>query len=189
VVRAAATKPFGFMPFYPGPGLGGHCIPIDPHYLTWKVRTLDYQPRLIETAAEINAGMPAYVVDKVVDALNEAEKSVKGSRILMMGAAYKRDINDMRESPALDIMQLLLRKGARIEYHDPFVPQLGAHEGFDEPLTSIEGVPEVCGDYDCVIVGTDHTSIDWAAVIDASRLVVDTRNVSDGHRAAHVVRL
>ena len=189
VIRAAATKPFGFMPFYPGPGLGGHCIPIDPQYLTWKVRTLDYQPRLIETAAEINSGMPHYVVDKIAEALNQAEKSVKGSRILMMGVAYKRDIDDTRESPALDIMQLLAKKGAKVDYHDPYVAELGAHEGYDSPVASVEGLPEVCGDYDCVVIGTDHATIDWDAVLRASKLVVDTRNVSDGKAAPHIVRL
>jgi UDP-N-acetyl-D-glucosamine dehydrogenase len=189
VIRAAATKPFGFMPFYPGPGLGGHCIPIDPQYLTWKVRTLDYTPRLIETAAEINGGMPEYVVEKIVAALNEVERSVKGSRILMMGVAYKRDIDDTRESPALDIMQLLMKKGAKVDYHDPYVAELGAQEGFETTVASIGDVPSACGSYDCVVIGTDHSDIDWPAVLDGSKLVVDTRNVSDGRFAPHIVRL
>lgn len=188
VVRAAATKPFGFMPFYPGPGLGGHCIPIDPHYLTWKVRTLDYQPRLIDTASEINHEMPEYVVQKVVAALNDHEKSVKGSRILMIGVAYKRDIDDVRESPAVSIMQKLQRKGALLDYHDPHVPTLSGHEGLST-LTSVEGVPATCADYDCVVVGTDHRGIDWPGVIAASKLVVDTRNVANGRGQSNVVRL
>ena len=189
VIEAAATKPFGYMPFLPGPGLGGHCIPVDPHYLTWKVRTLNYRARLIELAAEINSEMPGYVLQKVVDALNERGKSVKGSRILMLGVAYKRDVSDTRESPCVDIMHLLSAKGAEVRYNDPYVTELGAADGFNPPLRSIDGLPGVCADFDCVIVGTDHTSIDWQQISAASRLLVDTRNVCGDHDASHIVRL
>ena len=188
VIEAAATKPFGFMPFYPGPGLGGHCIPIDPHYLTWKVRTLDYQARLIEVASEINSGMPHHIVQKVVDALNEHRKSVNGSRIVMIGVAYKRDVDDTRESPAIDIMRLLAAKGAEVSYHDPFVPALENIEGLD-PLRSIDGLLDACAEADCVVVGTDHTDVDWAGVIAAAALVVDTRNVAKGKAPPNLVRL
>ena len=188
VIRAAATKPFGFMPFYPGPGLGGHCIPIDPHYLTWKVRTLDYHARLIEVASEINAGMPHHVVQKVVDALNDQRKSVNGSRVVMIGVAYKRDVDDTRESPAIDIMQLLAAKGADVSYHDPCVPALENIEGLG-PLHSIDGLIEACAEADCVVVGTDHSNIDWAGVVAASPLVVDTRNVVEGKAPPNLVRL
>ena len=188
VIRAAATKPFGFMPFYPGPGLGGHCIPIDPHYLTWKVRTLDYQARLIEVASEINSGMPHHIVQMVVDALNEHRKSVKGSRIVMIGVAYKRDVDDTRESPAIDIMQLLAVKGAEVSYHDPFVPMLENIEGLG-PLKSIDGLLDACAEADCVVVGTDHTDVDWKGVISAAALVVDTRNVAKGTAPPNLVRL
>ena len=187
VIDAAATKPFGYMPFYPGPGLGGHCIPVDPHYLTWKVRMLDYQARLVELASEINAGMPEHVVHKVADALNKNKKSVNGSRILVLGVAYKRDVSDVRESPALDIIRLLAARGAEVEFSDPHVAEVV--EGFDEPLKSIDGGPEQCADYDCVVVCTDHTAFDWPAIIDASKLIVDTRNVAAGRDDAHIVRI
>ena len=189
VIDAAATKPFGFMPFYPGPGLGGHCIPIDPHYLTWKVRTLDYRARLIEVAAEINAEMPEYVVAKVTNALNDHSKSVRGSRILMLGVAYKRDVDDTRESPLLDIMRLLQLKGAQVEFNDPHVPEIGEREGFELVLRSIGGLPKACSDYDCVIVGTDHSSYDWAGILEAAKLLVDTRNVTRGCSGPGIVRL
>ena len=187
VINAAATKPFGYMPFYPGPGLGGHCIPVDPHYLTWKLRTLNYQARLVELASEINAAMPEHVVRLVADALNERSKSVKGSRILVLGVAYKRNIEDTRESPALDIIRLLQARGARIEYSDPYVPSVS--EGLAAPMSSRDGVPGICAGYDCVVVTTDHTAFDWPAIIDASPLLIDTRNVSAGRDDAHIVRL
>jgi len=187
VINAAATKPFGYMPFYPGPGLGGHCIPIDPHYLTWKLRTLDFQARLVELAGEINSAMPEHVVRLVADALNENSKSVKGSRILVVGVAYKRDIDDVRESPALDIMRLLIVRGGVVEYSDPYVPEVS--EGLEAPMKSIDGVPGICADFDCVVVCTDHTGYDWPAIIDASPLLIDTRNVTGGRDDAHIVRL
>ncbi|MFW6198397.1 MAG: nucleotide sugar dehydrogenase [Acidobacteriota bacterium] len=189
VIEAASTKPFGFMPFYPGPGLGGHCIPVDPHYLTWKVRTLDYQARLIEVASEINAGMPEYVFGKVVDALNDRARAVNGSRVLVLGVAYKPNVDDTRESPALDIIRLLQRKGADVDFADPHVAELGAEEGFDPPIRPIDGVPGVCADYDCVVVGTDHAAFDWPAILDAAPLVIDTRNVARGRADDHIVRL
>jgi UDP-N-acetyl-D-glucosamine dehydrogenase len=187
VINAAATKPFGYMPFYPGPGLGGHCIPVDPHYLTWKLRTLNYQARLVELASEINAAMPEHVVRLVADALNDASKSVKGSRILVLGVAYKKDIDDVRESPALDIIRLLKARGGEVEYFDPYVPEL--RDIADGKMGSIDGVPEACAQFDCVVVCTNHSGIDWPAVIDASPLLIDTRNVTSGRGDAHIVRL
>ena len=187
VINAAATKPFGYMKFYPGPGLGGHCIPVDPHYLTWKLRTLDYQARLVELASEINAAMPEHVVHMVSDALNEESKAVKGSRVLVLGVAYKRDINDVRESPAVDIIRLLAARGAIVDYSDPYVPELT--DGFEAPMKSVEGTPQICADYDCVVVCTDHSDFDWSAVIDASALLIDTRNVAGGRDDPHIVRL
>jgi len=187
VINAAATKPFGYMPFYPGPGLGGHCIPVDPHYLTWKLRTLNYQARLVELASEINAAMPEHVVRLVADALNDASKSVKGSRILVLGVAYKKDIDDVRESPALDIIRLLKARGGEVEYFDPYVPEL--RDIADGTMRSIDGVPEACAEFDCVVVCTNHSGIDWPAVIDASPLLIDTRNVTSGRGDAHIVRL
>jgi len=187
VINAAATKPFGYMPFYPGPGLGGHCIPVDPHYLTWKLRTLDYQARLVELASEINSGMPEHVVRLISDALNDKSKSVKDSRILVLGVAYKRNIDDVRESPALDIIRLLQARGARVDYSDPYVPTVS--EGLEASMSSVDGVPEICADYDCVVVTTDHTDFDWPAIIEASSLLIDTRNVSAGRGDAHILRL
>lgn len=189
VIRAAATKPFGFMPFFPGPGLGGHCIPVDPHYLTWKARTLNYQARLIEVAAEINAGMPAHVVNKVVTALNDHEKSVRGSRILMIGVAYKRDVDDTRESPSIDIMRALQDRGAHVDYADPFVPHLTVGHGLIADLDAVEGLPGICAEYDCTVVGTDHSDIDWEGVLAAAPIVVDTRNVANGRSAPNIVRI
>ena len=175
VIGAAATKPFGFMPFYPGPGLGGHCIPIDPHYLAWKMKTLNYNARFIELAGEINASMPEYVVNKVVDALNAVEKSVKGSRILMLGIAYKRDINDVRESPALDIFRILERKGAHLCYNDPHIPAF-AEDGLS--ITSCELTAERLESSDCVVLVTDHSCYDYQWLVDHSKIFVDTRNAA-----------
>jgi UDP-N-acetyl-D-glucosamine dehydrogenase len=187
VIEAAATKPFGFMPFFPGPGLGGHCIPVDPRYLTWKLRTLDYQARLVELAAEINSAMPQHIVRMVTDGLNELQLSVKEAKILIVGVAYKRDVDDIREAPALDIMRLLIARGGRIDYSDSHVPELTS--GFDEPLKSVRGLPDVCRDYDCVVVCTDHSDIDWTGVIDSSPLLIDTRNVTRGRNDSHIIKL
>jgi len=175
VINAAATKPFGFMPFYPGPGLGGHCIPIDPHYLAWKMKTLDYNARFIELAGEINSSMPEYVVIKATDALNEQSKSVKGSRILILGIAYKRDINDVRESPALDIFRILEKKGAILSYNDPYIPEFS---GDNSTLTSEEFSEELLESMDCVILVADHSSYDYQWLVDHSNIFVDTRNVT-----------
>ncbi len=174
VIDAAATKPFGFMKFTPGPGLGGHCIPIDPLYLSWKMKAVNYNARFIELASEINTGMPRYVVAKVQDALNEQRKALKGSDVLVLGAAYKPDIDDLRESPALDVMALLSEKGARVSYHDPHCPTLKNHQG--ETMTSISDLMDAVGSADCVVIITNHSSYDYAAILDAARLIVDTRN-------------
>lgn len=178
IIEAAATKPFGFMPFYPGPGLGGHCIPIDPHYLSWKLKTLNYNARFIELASEINGSMPYYVVNKVADALNMQRKALNGSRVLVLGVAYKPDVDDVRESPALDIMHLLVEKGVEILYHDPFVPEL-KHEGVPE-LSSSELSAKLLAEVDCVVIATDHASYDWEWIAQHANLIVDTRNATSG---------
>lgn len=174
VLNAAATKPFGFMKFTPGPGLGGHCIPIDPLYLSWKLRTLQYNARFIELASEINTEMPRYWVQKVQDTLNAATMAVKGSRVLVLGVAYKKDVNDIRESPALDIIHLLEEKGAHVEYHDPHVPSF-VHEGVE--MESVAGLDEALRRADCVIIVTDHSAYAWQQVQAASQRIVDTRRV------------
>lgn len=174
VIDAAATKPFGYMKFTPGPGVGGHCIPLDPHYLAWKMRTLNYKTRFIELAGELNSAMPEYWVDKVAARLNEAGKAVQGSGVLVLGVAYKKDIDDVRESPALDVIRLLERRGARITYHDPHIPQL--HEDGVE-LRSVALTPASLAAADCVVIVTDHTSVDYAAVARHAKVVVDTRHV------------
>jgi UDP-N-acetyl-D-glucosamine dehydrogenase len=180
VIEAAATKPFGFMKFTPGPGLGGHCIPLDPHYLQWKMRTLAFKTRMIELASEINSEMPAFVVRKVSDCLNEHSKSVKGSRVLVLGVAYKKDIDDLRESPAMDVIRLLQERGAVVEYHDPFCPVI-ADDGHtplrDLPMHSVPLTDAVLAAADVVVVVTDHTDVDYARVAQKARLVVDTRGV------------
>ena len=186
VVGAAASKPYGFMPFYPGPGLGGHCIPIDPHYLSWKLRTLNYTARFIELAAEVNSHMPDYVVGKVGDALNAERKSINGSRVLVLGVAYKRDVGDVRESPALDVIHLLGQRGAEVTYHDPYVASL-RREGIDLDSTELTG--EALAAADCVVVVTDHSDYDWAWIGATARLIVDTRNALKGQAARTVVTL
>ncbi len=175
VIEAAATKPFGFMKFTPGPGLGGHCIPIDPHYLAWRMKELNYRTRFIELASEVNGEMPYFVVDKVRHALNLASKPVRGSRVVVLGVAYKRDIEDVRESPALDILRLLREDGADLVYHDPFVPSL-IHEGLD--LESVELTDDLLSSSDVVLIVTDHTQVDYRQVVEHSHIVVDTRNVT-----------
>lgn len=174
VIEAAATKPFGFMKFTPGPGLGGHCIPIDPLYLSWKLRGLQYTARFIELASEINTGMPRYVVAKVQDALNEVAKPLKGSKVLVLGAAYKPDIDDLRESPALDVIGLLDQKGALVSYHDPYIARI-QQDGRD--LESVPDVLAAVSDADCVVVITNHSTYDYPSVLEAANLIVDTRNV------------
>jgi UDP-N-acetyl-D-glucosamine dehydrogenase len=174
VLAAADSKPFGFMKFTPGPGLGGHCIPIDPEYLSWKLRTLKYNARFIELASEINTEMPRYWVQKVQDRLNDAAKAVKGSRVLVLGVSYKRDVADLRESPALDIIHLLEEKGAQVSYHDPFVPHFNT-DGLE--MTGVTDLDTALANADCVLVATDHSSYDWAHIAQCAGLIVDTRHV------------
>jgi UDP-N-acetyl-D-glucosamine dehydrogenase len=175
VINAAATKPYGFMPFYPGPGLGGHCIPIDPLYLSWKLKTLNYNARFIELASEINSNMPLHVVRKVTSALNEHKKSVNGSKILILGVSYKKDIADVRESPALDIINILRDMGAEVLYNDPYVAQIEVPGGQMRSSDLDEGL---LSGSDCTVIVADHASYDWPFVVDRSNLVVDTRNAT-----------
>jgi UDP-N-acetyl-D-glucosamine dehydrogenase len=184
VIDAAATKPFGFMPFYPGPGLGGHCIPIDPFYLSWKTKQAGIEARFIELAGYINGQMPHFVVEKVQSALNDAGKPVKGSKIHVMGVAYKRDIEDVRESPALDVMLLLQRRGGLVTYSDPHVPAIHVG-GFD-----LKAAPEsTASDADCVVIVTDHSAFDYKKLVIDARLIVDTRNALKGVVSEKIVRL
>ena len=179
VIDSASTKPFGYMPFYPGPGLGGHCIPVDPFYLSWKAREYDFATRFIELAGEVNVAMPYHVVDAVVAALNERQKSLRGSRVLLLGVAYKKDVDDLRESPSLKIMQLLLEKGARLDYNDPYFAQLHKMRHYDySQMKSVELTPQALAAYDVVVIATDHSSYDYQAIADAAPLVVDTRNAT-----------
>ncbi|MBI3060653.1 MAG: nucleotide sugar dehydrogenase [Deltaproteobacteria bacterium] len=186
VIAAAASKPFGFMPFYPGPGLGGHCIPVDPHYLSWKLKLLACKARLIELADEINREMPRFVVEKIVEALNRAQKSVKGSKILILGVAYKKDSDDVRESPALDVMKLLGERGGEIAYHDPYVSQLRLESELlqSAPLTS-----QSLASADVVVIITDHTRFDAGEIVGHSRLIIDARNLTQGIESEKIVRL
>ena len=188
IIDAAATKPFGYMKFTPGPGLGGHCIPIDPLYLSWKLRALNYTARFIELASEINTGMPRYVVAKVQDALNEQMKPLKGSRVLVIGAAYKPDVDDIRESPALDIIGLLRQKGAEVDYHDPYIPKITHDDWF---LESVPDFIEFASTADCVVIVTNHTIYDYPQILEKAQLIIDTRNaLGDGGRSdSRVVRL
>lgn len=178
VLEAAGTKPFGIQIFYPGPGVGGHCIPLDPFYLSWKAREYDFSTRFIELAGEINLRMPYFVVDKITRALNEREKPLKGSRILLLGVAYKKNINDERESPALKVFELLQGAGARVVYHDPFIPQVRPHTFFGREIRSQALSGELIAAQDCVVITTDHDVIDYAWVVRHARLVVDTRNAT-----------
>jgi UDP-N-acetyl-D-glucosamine dehydrogenase len=181
VIEAASSKPFGYMPFHPGPGLGGHCIPIDPSYLSWKLRSLNYRTKFIELAVDINLGMPAYVVQKVVDALNDAGKPVKNANLLILGVSYKRDIDDVRESPAFDIIKLLREKGGNVTYHDPYVPTF-LHDGVS--MQSVELTEKVLAGQDCVVIVTDHSCIDYRWVANHCRLIMDSRNATKGIHAA-----
>ncbi|BFN36809.1 nucleotide sugar dehydrogenase [Fidelibacter multiformis] len=189
VIEAAGTKPFGFMKFFPGPGLGGHCIPIDPHYLSWKMRTLNYKTRFIELAAEVNTSMPEYVIESVIEGLNYHKKAINGSKILLLGMAYKKDIDDLRESPAIDIYNILVDKGAEVIYHDPHCPLFkldGAGYVESAPLTT-----DLLKEMDCVVITTDHTAVDYQKVVDHAKLVIDTRNATKGlkNTAEKVLRL
>jgi UDP-N-acetyl-D-glucosamine dehydrogenase len=197
VIRAAATKPFGFMAFYPGPGIGGHCIPLDPHYLSWKARQHGFDSRFISLAEEVNSRMPEHVVQLVADGLNDDSKAMKGSTVLLLGVAYKKDVNDVRESPALSIIDRLRAKGANVRYHDPFVAEVrfdDAHtDTAGEPLTSVSLTNEELGAADCVIIVTDHSEIDYKRVCSLASLIVDTRNALNGdvrrESKARVIRL
>lgn len=183
VIEAAATKPYGFMKFFPGPGLGGHCIPVDPHFLAWKMKTLHYRTRFIELAAEINAEMPRYVVERVTEAMNRVRKSLNGSRVLLLGMSYKPDVEDVRESPAFDIAQLLMQRGANIEYHDPYVPQVSLE---DQMLESQDLSAELLASVDVVVITTDHSSVDYGFVTEHASIVVDPRNAIRETRGATV---
>ena len=176
VIDAAATKPFGFMPFYPGPGLGGHCIPIDPHYLSWKLRSLNYYAHFIELAGEINSKMPEYVIEKVTLAMNNHKKPLKGSKMLVLGVAYKKDITDVRESPSLDVIRLLERKGVQVMFHDPYVPQIKLDNG--QIGKSVPMSAKIVSEVDCVVIVTDHSDFNYQWIVDKAQLVVDTRNAT-----------
>ena len=188
VIDAAATKPFGFMRFVPGPGIGGHCIPLDPHYLAWKMRTLHYKTRMIDLAGEINSEMPYFVLDKVQDALNSQRKPLNGSRILVLGVAYKKDIDDVRESPALDLIRILEEKGGIVAYHDPYVPAL-RDEGELRGRASVALSDDVLRTTDCVVITAEHSNVDYARVVRLAPLVVDTRNATRGLAGPNVVGL
>jgi UDP-N-acetyl-D-glucosamine dehydrogenase len=185
VIDAAATKPFGFQPFYPGPGLGGHCIPVDPFYLSWKAREWDFRTRFIELAGEVNISMPYHVVGSVAAALNRHRKAVNGARIMLLGVAYKRDIDDLRESPALTIIELLQNQGAMVTYNDPYIPLIGKGRKYDFQMKSLPLDP--LGDYDCVLIVTDHSNYDYQAIVRDSQLVVDSRNATKGISSTKVV--
>jgi UDP-N-acetyl-D-glucosamine dehydrogenase len=180
VINAAKTKPFGFQAFYPGPGLGGHCIPIDPFYLTWKAREYGVPTRFIELAGEINTSMPEYVVEHVSAALNEHKKSIKGSKILVLGLAYKKDVDDLRESPSIELIELLQERGAKVDYNDPHIPSTHRQREHDLRMKSVPVTPARLKTYDCVVIATDHSDYDYAAIVKNAKLVVDTRNATAG---------
>ncbi len=186
VIDAAKTKPFGFQAFYPGPGLGGHCIPIDPFYLSWKAKQFDFRTRFIELAGEVNEAMPAYVIDHTIEALNRKKKAMNGSRVLVLGLSYKKDIDDLRESPSLPIIEMLRARGAEVSYNDPFFAHVGRGRHYDlnmdcTPLTNL-------GQYDCVLIATDHSEYDYAQIVSESQIVVDTRNATKGITSDKIVR-
>src|SRR5271156_2045447 len=186
VIAAASTKPFGFHPFYPGPGLGGHCIPVDPFYLSWKAKEFDFRTRFIELAGEINTNMPYHVLASIGGALNGHKKSLNGSRVLILGVAYKKDIDDLRESPALTIIELLQKEGAHVSYHDPYFPFIGKGRKYDLQMKRSE--LEKLGEYDCVVIVTDHSDYDYRRIVGEAQLVVDTRNATKGIESPKVVR-
>ena len=188
VIQAARTKPFGFQAFYPGPGLGGHCIPIDPFYLTWKAREYDFHTKFIELAGEVNSGMPYYVIEKVVDALNGRGKSIKNAKILVLGLSYKKDIDDVRESPSLKLITLLQGKGAKVDYNDPYVLKTHKMRDYDLKMSSVPLTDKNLKKYDCVLISTDHSEYDYAYIVKHSKLVVDTRNAAGKIRSGKIVR-
>jgi UDP-N-acetyl-D-glucosamine dehydrogenase len=185
VIDAASTKPFGFQPFYPGPGLGGHCIPVDPFYLSWKAKEFDFRTRFIELAGEINVSMPYHVIAAVMNALNKQKKALNGSRVLILGVAYKKDIDDLRESPALTIIELLQKEGAAVSYNDPYFPSIGKGRHYDLQMKRVE--LENLNEYDCVLIVTDHSDYDYDRIVRESQLVVDTRNATRGIQDAKIV--
>jgi len=186
VIDAAKTKPFGFQAFYPGPGLGGHCIPIDPFYLSWKAKQFDFRTKFIELAGEVNVAMPYYVIDQTTAALNEREKALKNAKVLVLGMAYKRDVDDLRESPALTIIELLRHRGAIVSYNDPYFPYVGRGRHYD---LDMQCVPlDDIGQYDCVLIVTDHSDYDYARIVREAKLVVDTRNATKGIKSENIVR-
>jgi UDP-N-acetyl-D-glucosamine dehydrogenase len=185
VINAAATKPFGFQPFYPGPGLGGHCIPVDPFYLSWKAKEWDFRTRFIELAGEINTNMPYHVLESVGKALNQHKKALNGAKVLVLGLAYKKDIDDLRESPSLTIIELLQQDGAQVSYNDPYFPTVGKGRKYD---LQMKCAPlENLGQYDCVLIVTDHSDYDYASIVQESQLVVDTRNATSGIKSPKIV--
>ena len=188
VIEASKTKPFGFQAFYPGPGLGGHCIPIDPFYLTWKAREFDFNTRFIELAGEMNSSMPYYVVEKVAEALNQNGKSIKGSCILVLGLAYKKDIDDVRESPSRKLITLLQQKGGRVDYNDPHVPKTPEMREYDLKMISVPLTERNLKKYDCVVISTDHSAYDYRFIVKHSNLIVDSRNATGKMRSSKIVR-
>jgi UDP-N-acetyl-D-glucosamine dehydrogenase len=186
VIDAAKTKPFGFQAFYPGPGLGGHCIPIDPFYLSWKAKQFDFRTRFIELAGEVNTNMPYFVIEQIAAGLNEQRKSIKGSKVLVLGVAYKRDIDDLRESPSLTVIELLRERGAQVAYNDPYFPTVGRGRHYDLKMTNTP--LENLGQYDAVVIVTDHSTYDYKAIVEQSQLVVDTRNATKGIDSAKIQR-
>ncbi len=186
VIEAAKTKPFGFHPFYPGPGLGGHCIPIDPFYLSWKAREFDFQTRFIELAGEINTGMPYHSVEAVADALNQQKKALNGAKVLVLGLSYKKDIDDLRESPSLTIIELLQNRGATVSYNDPYFPTVGRGRKYDLNMTCVP--LDKLEEYDCVMIVTDHSDYDYQRIVREAKLVVDTRNATKGIESPKIVR-
>ncbi|MCL4503287.1 MAG: nucleotide sugar dehydrogenase [Deltaproteobacteria bacterium] len=187
VISAAKTKPFGFQAFYPGPGLGGHCIPIDPFYLTWKAREYDFSTRFIELAGEINTSMPYYVIDRTIQALNSQGKAIKGAKTLVIGIAYKKDVDDMRESPSLKLIELLLQQGAKVDYHDPYIPVMPKTRRHNFDMRSVDLTPENLATYDVVLIATDHSCVDYQNIVSQASLVVDTRNAVNGNGYNHNV--
>ena len=185
IIEAASTKPFGFHPFYPGPGLGGHCIPVDPFYLSWKAKEFDFRTRFIELAGEINVAMPYHVIAAVINALNRQKKALNGSRVLILGVAYKKDIDDLRESPALTIIELLQKEGAQVSYHDPYFPMIGKGRHYDLQMKRVE--LDNLGQYDCILIVTDHSDYDYRRIVREAQLVVDTRNATRGIQDLKIV--
>jgi len=188
VINASKTKPFGFQAFYPGPGLGGHCIPIDPFYLTWKAREFEFHTKFIELAGEINTSMPYYVVSKVVDGLNERGKCMRDARILILGLAYKKDVDDVRESPSLKLITLLRQKGAKVDYNDPYVQRTHKMREYDLKMTSVPVTENNLKRYDCVLIATDHTAYDYKFIVKHSSLIVDTRNATGDVKSSKIIK-